>query len=110
MNSSMKAGVWAKYIESSIAKNKSQLLATVWFLSLNDYIMPYLHAIVLVGSCYCSVCHNNGVLCTILYLVCICVYVCAYRLEKWFPLRGERAHSLKLFCMYDKRFKISKTK
>ena len=21
-------------------------------------------------------------------------------LEKWFPLRGERAHSLKLFCMY----------
>ena len=28
----------------------------------------------------------------------------------WFPLRGERAHSLKLFCMYDKRFKISKTK
>ena len=32
------------------------------------------------------------------------------RLEKWFPLRGERAHSLKLFCMYDKRFEISKTK
>ena len=31
-------------------------------------------------------------------------------LEKWFPLRGERAHSLKLFCMYDKRFEISKTK
>ena len=28
-------------------------------------------------------------------------------LEKWFPLRGERAHSLKLFCMYDKRFEIS---
>ena len=27
-------------------------------------------------------------------------------LEKWFPLRGERAHSLKLFCMYDKRFEI----
>ena len=25
-----------------------------------------------------------------------------YILEKWFPLRGERAHSLKLFCMYDK--------
>ena len=24
------------------------------------------------------------------------------KLEKWFPLRGERAHSLKLFCMYDK--------
>ena len=32
------------------------------------------------------------------------------QLEKWFPLRGERAHSLKLFCMYDKRFEISKTK
>ena len=31
-----------------------------------------------------------------------------YKLEKWFPLRGERAHSLKLFCMYDKRFEISK--
>ena len=31
-------------------------------------------------------------------------------LEKWFPLRGELAHSLKLFCMYDKRFEISKTK
>ena len=31
-------------------------------------------------------------------------------LEKWFPLRGERAHCLKLFCMYDKRFEISKTK
>ena len=31
-------------------------------------------------------------------------------LEKWFPLRGEGAHSLKLFCMYDKRFEISKTK
>ena len=31
-------------------------------------------------------------------------------LEKWFPLRSERAHSLKLFCMYDKRFEISKTK
>ena len=31
-------------------------------------------------------------------------------LEKWFPLWGERAHSLKLFCMYDKRFEISKTK
>ena len=33
-----------------------------------------------------------------------------YILEKWFPLQGERAHSLKLFCMYDKRFEISKTK
>ena len=33
-----------------------------------------------------------------------------YLLEKWFPLWGERAHSLKLFCMYDKRFEISKTK
>ena len=31
-------------------------------------------------------------------------------LEKWFPLRGEQAHSLKLFCMYDKRFEISKQK
>ena len=31
-------------------------------------------------------------------------------LEKWFPLWGERAHSLKLFCMCDKRFEISKTK
>ena len=29
-------------------------------------------------------------------------------LEKWFPLLGERAHSLKLFCMYDKRFEIKK--
>ena len=28
------------------------------------------------------------------------------KLEKCFPLRGERAHSLKLFCMYDKRFEI----
>ena len=27
-----------------------------------------------------------------------------------YPLRGERAHSLKLFGMYDKRFEISKTK
>ena len=27
-------------------------------------------------------------------------------LEKWLPLWGERAHSLKLFCMYDKRFEI----
>ena len=34
----------------------------------------------------------------------------SYILEKWFPLWGERAHSLKLFCMYDKRFEISKTK
>ena len=33
-----------------------------------------------------------------------------YILEKWFPLWGERAHSLKLFCMCDKRFEISKTK
>ena len=32
------------------------------------------------------------------------------QLEKWFPLWGERAHSLKLFCKYDKRFEISKTK
>ena len=31
-------------------------------------------------------------------------------LENWFPFWGERAHSLKLFCMYDKRFEISKTK
>ena len=40
-------------------------------------------------------------------------YICThiiYILEKWFPLQGERAHSLKLFCMYDKRFEISKTK
>ena len=29
-----------------------------------------------------------------------------YILEKWFPLWGERAHCLKLFCMYDKRFEI----
>ena len=34
--------------------------------------------------------------CTIMYIL----------LEKWFPLWGERAHSLKLFCMYDKRFEI----
>ena len=33
-----------------------------------------------------------------------------YELEKWFPLWGERAHSLKLFCMCDKRFEISTTK
>ena len=33
-----------------------------------------------------------------------------YILEKWFPLQGERAHSLKLLCMYDKRFEISKKK
>ena len=38
-------------------------------------------------------------------------YICVYKkkgfkLEKWFPLWGERAHSLKLFCMYDKRFEI----
>ena len=30
--------------------------------------------------------------------------------RKWFPLWGERDHSLKLFCMCDKRFEISKTK
>ena len=30
----------------------------------------------------------------------------ARQLEKWFPLWGERDHSLKLFCMYDKRFEI----
>ena len=30
----------------------------------------------------------------------------SYILEKWFPLWGERVHSLKLFCMYDKRFEI----
>ena len=29
-------------------------------------------------------------------------------LEKWFPLQGEPADSLKLFFMYDKRFEISK--
>ena len=29
-----------------------------------------------------------------------------YILEKWFPLWGERAHCLKLFCMYDKKFEI----
>ena len=33
-----------------------------------------------------------------------------YTLEKWFALWGERVHSLKLFCMYDNRFEISKTK
>ena len=33
-------------------------------------------------------------------------YIYIYILEKWFPLWGERAHSLKLFCMYDKRFEI----
>ena len=38
------------------------------------------------------------------------IYIILYILEKWFPLWGERAHSLKLFCMYDKRFEISKTK
>ena len=34
------------------------------------------------------------------------VYIIVLGLEKWFPLWGERAHSLKLFCMYDKRFEI----
>ena len=34
----------------------------------------------------------------------------ARQLETWFALWSERAHSLKLFCMYDKRFEISKTK
>ena len=29
-----------------------------------------------------------------------------YLLEKWFPLQSEWAHSLKLFCMYDKRLEI----
>ena len=32
--------------------------------------------------------------------------ILSYILEKWFPLWGERTHSLKLFCMYDKRFEI----
>ena len=32
------------------------------------------------------------------------------KLEKWFTLQGEQAHCLKLFCMYDKTFEISKTK
>ena len=40
--------------------------------------------------------------------MCACPHICT--LEKWFPLQGERAHCLKLFCMYDKRFEISKTK
>ena len=31
-----------------------------------------------------------------------------YLLEKWFPLWSERVHSLKLFCMYDKRFEYKK--
>ena len=35
----------------------------------------------------------------------IYIYI-LYILEKWFPLWGERVHSLKLFCMYDKRFEI----
>ena len=34
------------------------------------------------------------------------IRIAVYILEKWFPLWGERAHSLKLFCMYDKRFEI----
>ena len=37
-------------------------------------------------------------------------HIYIYILEKWFPLWGERAHSLKLFCVYDKRFEILKTK
>ena len=55
-------------------------------------------------------------LCVVLFefLISILDHYCTRKLvnklEKWFPLRGERAHSLKLFCMYDKRFKISKTK
>ena len=34
------------------------------------------------------------------------IYIIIYILEKWFPLWGERVHSLKLFSMYDKRFEI----
>ena len=34
------------------------------------------------------------------------IYIIYYILEQWFPLWGERAHSLKLFCMYDKRLEI----
>ena len=30
------------------------------------------------------------------------------KLEKWFPLRGERAHSLKLFCMYIRGLRYQK--
>ena len=43
----------------------------------------------------------------ILYIMSVCL-VCQTR--KMVPLRGERAHSLKLLCMYDKSFEISKTK
>ena len=45
-----------------------------------------------------------------IYLSDIQYHILPLLLEKWFPLKGERAHSLKLFCMYDKRFEISKTK
>ena len=50
---------------------------------------------------FCSFC---------VYSLRVMVLSCEDLLEKWFPLRGERAHSLKLFCMYDKRFEISRTK
>ena len=30
--------------------------------------------------------------------------------RKMVPITGRASHSLKLFCMYDKRFEISKTK
>ena len=31
----------------------------------------------------------------------------SYKLEKWFPLHGERAHSL-YFCIYIRRLEVSK--
>ena len=37
---------------------------------------------------------------TVLLVELISKGVGGNKLEKWFPLQGERAHSLKLFCMY----------
>ena len=52
----------------------------------------------------------HKLLCNVKWLALLEYNVIDNLLEKWFPLRDERAHSLKLFCMYDKRIEISKTK
>ena len=83
-------------------------LLSILFLKTkrNDLARPVMGTIFLVGTIFvvgerakrarhsqvCSI-ENRG-------------YIYIYILEKWFPLWGERAHSLKLFCMYDKRFEI----
>ena len=73
---------------------------TYKIISSYELARPIMGTIVLVGerakrarhSQVCSI-ENRG-------------YIYIYILEKWFPLWGERAHSLELFCMYDKRFEI----